>query len=217
MKRKFWLICALLALTQIAFTQVTEGEISFNVISLDTVNNVTLNLSDTVQYTYSFKVNNIKMFYGTDSVNSTVIVNSDGRYALNVSSGFKSYVFDTLPIGFKLDTLMNFTDSTSFKFYFTNEHKSILGYYSTKAYMTSIADDGSEGQTIVIWFTDQIQGNQLIPASTSNNLNVNGVILEYYIPTLTGINIVTPRSIRANSISDSIFHPDLTTYINLTQ
>jgi len=114
---------------------------------------------------------------------------------------------------------MNFTDSSSVRYYITTDVKAILGYYCKKAYVFSLSSEGNGGQPdtvglMTVWFTDQLKGNNLIPGASVTNVNLNGLILEYEIPTLTGLNIVTANSILLNPIADDEFVPNLTGFMN---
>ena len=197
---------------------INQGVVSFTTVITDTVNQVTTTLPDTVYYKYYFKGKNYRFQYGTDSVNNSCIVNVQGRYSLSILFSNKTYSFDTLAVS--IDSLMNFWDTTTVRYMITDEHKSIMGYYCTKGYFfnVSLGDEtynvGDTTSMIAFWFTNQIQGNNLIPGASPSTLNLNGLILGYEIPVTNGIEIITPVSISTEPLDDAIFFPNLTGYIN---
>lgn len=193
--------------------QITEGEINYTSITTDTVNNTTTYMPDTVLFTYSFKNGSFSMFFGTDSVNNSMVVNSTGTYILSKAGTIKEYSF--IPTGFNLDTLLNHTDSSTVRYSITTEHQAIKGYYCTKAYMFSLSEEtGDTTKTTTIWYTDQIKGYNFIAGASETNLNLNGLILQYEYPEPNGTTIVTPKAISNSIVNDAIFTPDLTGYIN---
>lgn len=197
---------------------INEGVVRFTTTTIDTINNITTELPDTIYYKYFFKGKNSKMQYGTDSINNSFIVTSNSKYSLNVVYSNKRYSYDSLQMS--TDSLMNFWDTSSVKYSITTEHKTIRGYYCTKGYFfyvssgDSVHNAGDTTSMMAFWFTDRIKGNNLIPGAGETSINLNGLILGYEILIPNGVQIVSPLSVSTEAIDDSVFFPNLAGYVN---
>ena len=192
--------------------QITQGIVTFTTITVDTVNNITTYMPDTVLYTYSFTQNAFSTFYGTDSVNNCTIVNNQGTYVLTKTYADQEYTL--IPTGFNLDTLINTTDTTAVKYVITTQHLSILGYYCTMAYQILPDSTGKPLQTNTIWYTSQVKGYNFIPGAGGTNVNLNGLILQYEYPVPNGTTTVTATGISTTPINAAVFNPNLAGYVN---
>lgn len=199
----------------VLFSQSSEGKVTYEYLILDSRDSIVSNLSDSLGfvYTHIFKDGYFRTTIGDPSNQREIILNSEGYYITHTTSSERSYSFQ--PINFNLfsnDTLLNYADTNSIVTIKLDELKVIKGYECKKAILKL---GGSDDFPLIIWYTDEIKGNNLIFGVGSAYANLNGLILETCFEHPNGKTTIRAKTIELSTINIETFQPNLTDYTRL--
>lgn len=190
--------------------QIVSGSVKYQMILIDTIQD-DITPQDSFFLNYTFLDNNFKWESGIyNHEKMCIIMNKTNYYSLNENQFEKQAYLTVKDSLVNLDSLINYVD-TSIQVVKTTITKIVAGVDCKKAVLQFKNSSGISSD-LIIWYSETVSCNSIIPGIGLLGNNAKGLILEYEIPNETGKIIITAQNVSFDAVSYNVFVPNLEGY-----